>query len=116
MIEPAGQRAGGRELHAEMHAVSTQHARKSLGKLLRADRRCMQDYPCMQENCCVPTCGMHAVHAAAHVQTMETVGKTAASKNGTLRSSKTEVSDVDEGDADKFKKIKNKITNGTLPI
>ena len=73
----------------------------------------MQDYPCMQENCCVPTCGMHAVHAAAHVQTMETVGKTAASKNGTLRISKTlEVSDVDEGYTDRFKKI----GNGTLPI
>ena len=56
---------------------------------------------------------MHAVHAAAHVQTMdETVRKTAASKNGTLLISKTEVSDVDKGYSDWFKKA----GNGTLPI
>ena len=53
---------------------------------------------------------MHAVHTAAHVQTMdETVRKTAASKNGTLRISKTEVLNVDKGDAEKA-------WNGTLPI
>ena len=62
---------------------------------------------------------MHAVHAAAHVQTRETVGKAAASKNGTLRISKrkeaemvTEVSDVGKRYADKFEKV----GNGTLPI
>ena len=58
---------------------------------------------------------MHAVHAggARADDTMdETVGKTAASKNGTLLISKTEVSDVDKGYSDWFKKV----GNGTLPI
>ena len=64
---------------------------------------------------------MHAMHAAAHVQkTMdETVRKTAASKNGTLRISKrketemvTEMSDVGKRHADWFKKV----GDGSLPI
>ena len=59
-----------RELHAEMHAVHA--ARKEIARKIAACRsRCVPDYPCMQENCCVPTCGMHAVHAAAHVQTKD---------------------------------------------
>ena len=57
---------------------------------------------------------MHAVHAAAHVQTMdETVRETAASKNGTLRIWKTlRVSDVDKGYTNRFEEV----GNGTLPI